>query len=63
MIYNDGYDHYQCGYLFANWGVEDVWIGLILLVVSLAVLLLCLYGLMKVLNSLMEDQGKTLCHS
>ena len=55
--HSDGYDRYQCGYLFANWGIEDVWIGLILLVVSLACLLLCLYGLMRVLNSLMEDQG------
>lgn len=61
--HSDGYDHYQCGYLFANWGVEDVWIGLILLVVSLAALLLCLYGLMRVLNSLMEDQGNQYyCH-
>merc|ERR1712117_540918 len=50
------YEKYECGYLFANWGIGDVGIGLILLVVSLCILTSCLVLLVKILNSLMENQ-------
>jgi len=29
---------YQCGYVFANAGLDDVWVGIILLIISLAML-------------------------
>lgn len=50
------YEKYQCGYLFANIGISDVWVGLILLVISLTLLSVCLVCLVKILNSLMENQ-------
>ncbi len=49
-------EKYQCGYLFAECGMSDAWIGLILLVFSLALLCVCLVILVKVLNSLMRDK-------
>lgn len=50
------YEKYECGYLFANWGIGDVWIGLILLVFSLFLLSTCLILLVKLLNSMMADK-------
>ena len=44
--------------MFANTGLEDAVVGVILLVISLVVLCGCLIILVKILNSLM--QGKTL---
>jgi len=46
----------QSGYLMAGWGLPDLVMGLILLVFSLFVLCLCLVVLVKLLNSLMQDQ-------
>ena len=50
------YEKYQCGYLFADWGIWDTWLGLILLALSLALLCTCLILLVKILNSLMRDR-------
>ena len=49
-------ERYQCGYLFANWGIPDVYIGLILLFISFVLLTTCLVLLVKILNSLMANQ-------
>ncbi len=54
-VSGDG-EYYQCGYLFAGWGLSDTWIGLILLVVSLSLLWTCLVVLVKLLKSLMQDK-------
>lgn len=50
------YEKYECGYVFANWGIRDLWIGIILLAVSLLLLTTCLILLVKILKSLMENQ-------
>ncbi len=49
-------DNYQCGYVFAGWGISDVWIGLILLIFALSLLWICLVGLVKMLKLLMQDK-------
>uniref|UniRef100_A0A0K2UXF9 Solute carrier family 34 (Type II sodium/phosphate contransporter), member 2 [Xenopus laevis] n=1 Tax=Lepeophtheirus salmonis TaxID=72036 RepID=A0A0K2UXF9_LEPSM len=49
-------EKYECGYLFAGVNIEDMWIGLILVICSLLVLISCLVFLVKILNSLMEAQ-------
>jgi sodium-dependent phosphate cotransporter len=54
-------DGSPCGFLLAylgeeGLGLEDVWLGLILLAVSLTLLCGCLVTLMKILNSLMGSQ-------
>ncbi len=53
--HNHDYEKYQCGYLFAGWGISDTWMGLILLAFSLIVLCSCLVLLVKLLNSLMKE--------
>ncbi len=50
------YDKYECGYLLANWGLDDVWVGLMLFIISLLMLGFSLFGLMKLLNSMMDKQ-------
>lgn len=49
-------EKYECDYLFAGWGIDDVWIGIILLILSLGILTGCLLLLVKILNSLMKNQ-------
>jgi hypothetical protein len=55
------YEKYQCGYFMANWNIDDLWLGLVLLFISLAMLIVCLYLLMKILNSLMENHMAGVC--
>ncbi len=57
-------EKFACGYLFAGWSHADVWAGVLLLVISLAILAGCLVGLVKILNSLMKNQmaGVSFCN-
>lgn len=45
-----------CNYLLALIKIDDIWLGLMLLAFSLALLCGCLIALMKILNSLMGSQ-------
>jgi sodium-dependent phosphate cotransporter len=51
---------FSCGFLFANTGLLDSVLGLILLLVSISTLTLCLIFLVKTLNSLMRERLATL---
>jgi sodium-dependent phosphate cotransporter len=47
---------YECGFLFAEVDMADVWIGACMLVIALVMLIGCLGVLVKVLNSLMKEK-------
>ena len=47
---------YACGYLFADTGLSDSIIGLILLFSSIGLLVICLIILVKMLNSLLKEK-------
>jgi len=49
-------DKKACGYIFANTGLTDKVLGLILLVLSVFVLVVCLILLVKMLNSLLKEK-------
>ena len=49
-------DKYQCGFLFADCDIEEIWIGVCMLVIALVMLVGCLGVLVKVLNSLMKEK-------
>ena len=61
ILKTDCHESAPCDFLLAymgeeGLGLQDVWLGLILLAVSLALLCGCLITLMKILNSLMGSQ-------
>ena len=49
-------EKYQCGFLFADCDIEEIWIGVCMLVIALVMLVGCLGVLVKVLNSLMKEK-------
>ena len=49
-------DKYQCGYLFADCGIEEIWIGVCMLIIALVALVGSLGVIVKVLNSMMKDK-------
>ena len=49
-------EKYQCGFLFADCDIEEIWIGVCILVIALVMLVGCLGVLVKVLNSLMKEK-------
>ena len=51
-------EKYQCGFLFADCDIEEIWIGVCMLVIALVMLVGCLGVLVKVLNSLMKEYEK-----
>ena len=51
LIFIFSYEKYQCGYAFANCGLADVWVGLILLAISIAMLTGCLVMLVRLMTS------------
>lgn len=49
-------EKYQCGFLFADCDIEEIWIGVCMLIIALVMLVGCLGILVKVLNSLMKEK-------
>ena len=47
---------YSCGFLFANTGMSDMTLGIILLLFSILALVICLIVLVKMLNSLWKER-------
>ena len=56
MFFTSSGVEYQCGYLFADCGLDEVWIGVCLLIIALSMLVGCLGLLVKILNSLMKEK-------
>ena len=54
--------HQRCSFLFANVNWADWLIGLILLIISIFILCLCLFALIKVLQSLVKGTVKNIIY-
>ena len=46
----------SCGFLFANTGMSDTTLGIMLLLLSIIVMVVCLIVLVKCLNSLLKEK-------
>ena len=49
-------EKYACGYMFAGTGLSDSTIGVVLLILSVSILVICLVMLVKILNSLLKER-------